>query len=119
MDKYVYKNKINIGYNKFNLSKKEHNKLFKYRRRNWKSRYEYYYNDKEIIMEKYHSLVVKMICVLIFPIGVIWVGFPDALEELKTSIFQKKYGSFNVDDIYVKTELYSEIINLISKKKVQ
>jgi len=98
---YEYKNPIDQGYKQFHLTKSQHNKLFEHRQIKWHDKYEYYYNDKEIIMHNYNN----------------WKSnIKETISDYKELFNQKKYGSFVSDSVYKdknKECLYEEIMKVI------
>ena len=69
---YQYVDPIKNGYKKFKLTRKQHNELFpkkqiKNRSIDWKSKYEYYYNDDRIIMERLATLPAKIFVTILYP----------------------------------------------------
>jgi hypothetical protein len=55
MNNYEYINPLNKGFKKFKLNKKQHNSFFKYRQTRWFDRYEYYYNEQEIEINRFYN----------------------------------------------------------------
>jgi len=120
MSNYKYKNPLDDGYKQFKLTKKQHNKLFKYRQIKWCDRYEYYYNEQEIIMHRYVNLMAIIIETLLFPIYVLLHGFVNIKElnkEYKEIFNQKKYGAFVGDSISRESDTYQKVIDVINKTK--
>lgn len=116
--KYVYKNPIDDGYKKFRLSKKQHNQIFKHRQIRWTDRYEYYYNDKHIILHKFYNPLCVVLNTLFFPIAILINGIiniKDGWKELKSLYHQKQSGSFSTDNVWNKSETYNKIMNIIKK----
>lgn len=117
---YIYKNPLDNGYKKFKLSKKTHNKLFKYRQIKWIDKYEYYYNDKQIIFHKFYNPLVIIFNTLLFPVSVLLYGimnFKECWLDLKKTYNQKKYGSFSSDSIPNGSDIYKKIIDIINEKQ--
>lgn len=115
-NKYVYKNPLDNGYIKFKITKKQHNKLFKYRRLKWFNRYEYYYSKEEIIIHNFKNLPFRIMFTIGFPLFILLnglVNFKESFNELNMMWNQKKYGRFSSDSISSKSDLYKEIINVI------
>lgn len=116
MTKYIYKDPLIKGYKKFKLSKKQHNKLFQYRQLKWFDKYEYYYNDKEIILHKFYNPLFITINIIISPIGIFIAGLMNIKQywqELKQMCNQKKYGQFSGDSVWKESNLYIEIMKII------
>lgn len=117
-DKYIYENPLDQGYKQFTLTKKQHNKLFQYRQKTWKNKFEYYYNEQEVILHKFTSLIAIVLNFLLFPLSVLLNGlkeFKDVAESHRKLFNEKKYGSFSGDSISSK-KLYDEIMKVIDKK---
>ena len=108
----------NLNY-KVNLrckSTKQHNSIFKFRQIKWYDHYEYYYNDEQIIINKFYNLTVKILGVILFPVQIFIEGYSDAKQTTKQSLNQKKYGSFSSDCVYHTSDNYEKIINFIKNK---
>lgn len=110
MTEYKYKSPVKDGYLKFNLSKKIHNKLLKHRRIRWFDKYEYFYNDKQIILHRFTNILGIILETIAFPLIIFMEGYPDAKHILKRLYKQKKYGAFTSDNIYSRHNLYNEIL---------
>lgn len=121
MTTYKYVNPLDNGYKKFKLSKKTHNKLFEHRQIKWYDKYEYYYNDKRIIMHRFYNPLAIILNTLFFPITILVHGLINTKEcwlDLKKSYNQKKYGTFSSDDINNnKSDIYNQILNIIKTNK--
>jgi hypothetical protein len=119
---YIYKNPLDNGYKKFKLSKKVHNQLFKHRQIKWIDRYEYYYNDKQIILHNFYNPLAIILNTIMFPISVLLNGIINIKEcwlDLKKSYNQKKYGSFSSDSIYNSSDIYKKIMDIINEKRLE
>ncbi len=117
--KYVYRNPLDNGYKKFKLSKKQHNEIFKRRKIKWIDRYEYYYDDKQILLHKFYNPLVVGLSTLLFPNTVLFQGIANIKEcwkDLKSLYNQKKTGSFIGDSISYKTETYDKVMDIIKLK---
>ncbi len=118
MSNYVYTNPLDEGYKQFNLTKKQHNKLFKYRQIKWCNKYEYYYNDNEILLHKFINLPAKILTTILFPFYSLFYGvgnIKELVQEMKEGYNQKKYGSFTGDSISYGSGKYNEVMELINK----
>ena len=114
--KYVYRNPLDNGYKKFKLSKKQHNQIFKYRQIKWIDKYEYYYNDRQIILHKFYNPLSVAINTLLFPISILangYLHFKDCWKDLKSLYHQKQCGSFISDSISNGTDTYNKIMDII------
>lgn len=119
MIKYHYSNPVDRGFTKFKLTKRQHNKLLKYRQMNWHDKYEYYYNDKEIIFHRLDNWKVIILTTLLFPVIVLLhglVNFKEAWRDLKRLYKQKQSGSFVGDSVSNSSEKYDEIMEIIKRK---
>lgn len=119
-NKYIYKDPLDQGYKQFKLTKKQHNKLFPNRQRTWKSRFEYYYNDNNVILHLFTSRLAIILNLILFPLSVLLNGlreFKEVAESHKKLLNEKKYGSFSSDDIWKSSDLYSEIMEVIKESE--
>lgn len=113
---YIYKNPLENGYKQFKLTTKQHNSLFPNRPKKWYNKFEYYYNDKRIILHKFSNKLAIFLNTLLFPIYLLIHGlikFKEIKNELKELYNQKKYGTFSSDNIECKSELYQKVMKLI------
>lgn len=124
---YTYDDPLERGYKQFKLTKKQHNILFPKRKRDWKTRYEYYYNKDRVIMQCFTSHTAIIVTTLLFPILILFAGlynFKEAILEMKWMYNEKKYGKFSEDWISRgqhrkgDNEKYFEIVNLLGEESV-
>jgi len=118
MSNYIYTNPLDKGYKQFKLTKKQHNKLFKYRQMRWCDKYEYYYNGNEILIHKFINLPTKILATILFPFYLLFYGmgnFKELIKEMKSGYNQKKYGAFSVDSTTNGSNTYKAIMQLINK----
>jgi len=118
MSKYIYKNPLEQGYKQFKLTRKQHNELFKYRQLKWTDKYEYYYNDKNILIFKFASILLTILTTILFPISLLFYGLKDTkeiIQDHKKIYNQKKYGLFVSDSICSNSDIYKKIIDIINK----
>jgi hypothetical protein len=116
MSKYVYEDPIKLGYIQFKLTKKQHNSLFKYRQIKWTDKYEYYYNEHEIIIHKFYNWKAVLLQTIFFPVEILMNGIVNAKEiykEILELYNQKESGSFSGDDVSSGTDKYNEIMDII------
>nr|WP_145401713.1 hypothetical protein [Paenibacillus xylanexedens] len=125
-DRYTYRNPVERGYKRFKLSKKQHNYLFPKRKMKWNTRYEYYYNDERVIMQRFTSFTAIVVTTILFPVLILFAGlsnFKEAITEMKWLFNEKKYGKFSEDWINrynydkgskVENEKYSNIMFTIA-----
>ena len=117
MSKYKYVDPIENGYTEFKLTKKQHNEIFKYRKRKWTDNYKYYYNDKRIIMHKFYNYRAVLVATLCFPVWVILNGlmsFKEICGELRDLYNQKESGCFTKEHVY--GDRYDEIMKIVNEK---
>lgn len=116
--KYVYKDPLKNGYKRFKLSKRQHNQILKHRQIKWIDKYEYYYNDKHIILHKFYNPLCVGLNTLFFPLSVLINGFKNIKEcwrDLMSLYHQKTSGSFVTDNIWNKSETYNKVMEVIKK----
>lgn len=114
--KYVYKNPLDQGYKQFKLTKKQHNELFQYRKKDWKRKFEYYYNDNYVILHLFASKRAIIANTIMFPIIVLINGFGNMKEivnEFKGLYQSKRYGGFSSDSVWHESEIYNKIMKII------
>jgi len=117
MSNYIYNNPLDQGYKQFYLTKKQHNKLFKHRKIKWHDKYEYYYNDNCILLHKFYNLKAIVLSTILLPIIVLIEGLANIKETMydyKRLFNQKKIGSFSGDNIWSNTDMYNEVMKVIS-----
>lgn len=125
--KYEYKCPTELEYVEFKLSRKDNNRILKYRKKNIFSKIEAFYKEDQIQLHYSANLLGILVTVLLFPYYFLAHGFGNAKEiisEYKELFNQKKYGSFSRDNIrkYKRTnEVYEPFIELekIYKKQVK
>lgn len=120
MNDYVYQSPIDKGYKQFKLTKKEHNKLFKRRKKKWCDRYEYYYNDRAIILRRFCNLQGIIFEIILFPVHLLLHGlfnFKEIIREYRGLFNQKKYGSFSSDYVHKGSNTYREVMRIVNKKE--
>jgi hypothetical protein len=119
MNNYIYKNPLENGYKQFKLTRKQHNELLKRRKFRWTDKYEYFYNNNNILIHEFTNFPTKILMTFIFPIILLLEGIVNIKEitgEYKGLYNQKKYGSFCSDSIPSNTDIYKNIINIINKE---
>lgn len=110
--KYVYKDPVENGFNKFYLKKKDHNIIFKNRKNTWKNRYEYYISDNQILIHQFPSFLAIVVALIFYPFSFFVHGFANYNEingEYKSLLNPKKYGSFRSDTIRKEADLFKKI----------
>ncbi len=119
MGDYKYEDPLTQGYKQFKLTKKQHNKLFKYRQIKWRDRYEYYYNDKYILLYRFTNWKAIILITLLFPVILLLEGlldYKETIKDYKGMYNQKKYGAFSSDSVPSGTDTYVELIKSTYKK---
>ena len=119
MGDYKYDDLTTMGYTRFYLSKNQHNSLFFYRQIRWYDKYEYYFNDKEIVMHCYYNILGKIINTLLFPIYVILYGFYAALISMYSIWKQKEHGAYLSDNFGRGNKKYVMIMRMIKLNKLR
>jgi hypothetical protein len=116
---YKYKDLTKCGYEKFSISNKDQNRLFKYRKASWHTRYEFYVKDSHAVMHQLPSLPACIASTLLFPLGVLLEGIANYKEVYKGMVLQswqcKKYGSFCSDTIFKKGGEQGKTFNELMK----
>lgn len=118
MSDYKYKSPVESGYTKFKLTKKQHNGIFKNRQIRWFDKYEYYYNDKAVILHKFSNWKVVLLSTVLFPILVLLGGIlniRDIWKELVGLYNQKEVGSFISEMTWRESKHYQQMIEIIKK----
>lgn len=117
---YQYRDPLKQGYKKFKLTTKQHNELFKYRKKKWYSKYEYYYNENQILLHGFTNKFAIVINTILFPLIVLVNGIgniKEIIDDFKRLYNEKKYGSFTSDHVWSVTEKYNQIMEIINKQK--
>lgn len=116
---YKYENPLDYGYKQFKLTKKQHNELFKYRKHEWFNKFEYYYNDKRILIHQFTDWKVAVVSIFAVPILIILHGVNNTkriFDELIGLFNQKKGGHFTGDSIEKGSETYNKIMEMINEQ---
>ena len=119
--KYEYNCPTDDGYEQFKISRKEQNRIFKYRKAVWSCNYEFYIKDKTILMYKIPNLFGCIVSTLLFPLGLLLEGLANYKETYRDMIVKvwycKKYGNFSSDAIYKRDNDDGTFDKLIAVKK--
>lgn len=115
--KYLYECPTKKWYKRFKITNKQQNSLFKYRQSKFFIRYEYYMNDKEILMYQIPTLFACVLSTLLFPIGLPIglllegvVHYKDAYKIMVADMWKcKENGAFSSDRVY-KGRTYDSLI---------
>lgn len=119
MGQYVYKNPLEQGYKQFKLTKKQHNKLFTKRQIKWNDKYEYYFNDQGVVLQRYGNWKAIIVVTILFPGYLLLEGlsnYKQLVKEYKEMFNQKQYGVFTSDYIWSGTDNYDEVMKNIGKE---
>lgn len=104
MSEYKYECPTEKGYVRFKISRKDQNRIFKYRKWSWSVNYDYYVKDNHIIMQRIPNVFGCLASTLLLPVGVLFEGLANTKETYRDMITKtwnaKKYGAFSGDDIY-------------------
>lgn len=100
---YKYECPTERGFRRFKISKKDQNRIFKYRKASWSCKYEFYVLDDTVIM---HKLPSKKLCVLataMLPMAILLLGVMNYKKIYRECIVDtwraKEVGSFSSDGI--------------------
>ena len=98
---YTYKDPLLAGYRRAHLPSKVHDRFFRYRKRNWKTRVEYYVREDRILVQYFVSWPVAILCLLAAPLVFALYGLANSevWGEYRRMLNQRKYGSFQQDDV--------------------
>jgi hypothetical protein len=94
---YQYKDPQDRGYKKFNLTKEQHNEIFKNRKRSWTDKYDYYYKEDRIEIHKSFNWIAVILNTIIFPVNLLAYGITNYKEVWKDTVRlfdQKNNGAF-------------------------
>ena len=108
---FKYKSPTEDGYKKIKLTKKQHNKLFKYRQMIWYDKYDYYLKGDNIIIERTNNILFKIVLTLAAPFLIIVEGFKVVIPEYIREIKGKKIGAHTVDN----GKLDGDVVEKINK----
>lgn len=117
---YQYRCLTERGYTRFKITKKQHNEIFKNRKIKWTDRYEYYYNENNIIMHKFYSKKLIVLFTILFPLIVLFTGISNIKEsysDLKRMLNQKKYGSFVSEYVHKQEAEFEKLRSVIKNKR--
>ena len=116
---YQYQSPLDNGYIKVHLSWKDHNTLFPNRKVKWCHTYEYYYQQNSFRLDRFTSVLGKIVTLLMFPYYVIMGGLgfiPTLFEEYRKMFNEKKYGGFSSDFVYNK-DTHLNISLVLARRK--
>lgn len=108
---YTYIDPITKGFKRIKVSRRNHNKIFKYRKRTFikdlMNTTEYYENDECIQVQNVPSLFGKILLLFISPLLILFYGVTNKenYTDIKRTLFAKKYGAFTADRIWKKEQI--------------
>jgi hypothetical protein len=95
---YVYRSPLEDGFKRAYLPRKVHNRVFPRRKYHpLMTRYEYYTKGPHLRMDRFASIYVKILMVLLSPILILTMGIPNTYREMMDLFFQKSRGGFSGD----------------------
>lgn len=103
MSDYRYKCPTEIGYEKFKLTRKQHNKIFTWRKVNMFTKCEYFYNDKSIRIQFFTSVLGKIFALVYSPLAIVIHGVSSIKEikkEIKGIFNEKGTGKFSSESYW-------------------
>lgn len=115
---YVFKYTEANGFKQVNVSKRDHNQVFKNRRIKWYEKYEYFLNEEtdQFVMINLTNLPAKLLSTALYPVALILNGVVN-YKELNREIYnmwnQKETGSFSGDASYRRNDGWDEIMAII------
>ena len=119
MSQYKYISPTKKGYRQFKLTKKQHNELFKRRKKRWFNKFEYYYNSKAILIHEFNNWISILIETVLFPMQVLWDGlgsFKHTWRGIVRIYRQKETGYFTPTFVYSRSNKYDKIMKIIHKE---
>lgn len=101
---YKYECPTERGFKKFTISKRDQNRIFKYRKSKWSCKYEFYLLDKTIIMFKLPSKLFCILTTLLLPVSILLLGVMNYKRIYRESVIDtwraKEQGAFSQDAIH-------------------
>lgn len=93
---YTYRDPLLDGYRRANLPRKVHDRFFRYRKRNWRTRVEYYVREDRILVQYFVSrpMVVLGLLAASLVFALYGIANNEVWDEYRRVLNQKKYGSF-------------------------
>ena len=112
---YKYTAPEKIGMRKVKLSKKDHNELFKRRKRRIFDHYDYYVGEDTFLMERTLSWFSIIIYTLILPFVCLasLIECKNTFNDWKSLFKQKEKGKHISNIIYSNSDLFGEILDRI------
>ena len=104
------------GYTKVTFTRKQHKKLFPVRKKTLWTRYEYYINQDELVLEWHHTLLLKVVYTTAFPLVILVYGVYKIEEILKE--YSDLYSSKPCakDGVPFTTSLYKEATSILQQE---
>jgi hypothetical protein len=114
--KYKYTDPIDSGFTKFKLTKKQHNEIFPKRKIKWTNKYEYYYNERTIILHEFINWKTVLLVTILFPVIILLEGLMNIKESWKDFVKlykQKESGSFVSEHVRRDAEKYQQVMDVV------
>lgn len=114
---YEYKDPSANGYRRVRLSKADHCRLFPARPMKWHNRFEYYLRDTDFLVHRFVGRTAVAISIALFPLSLLIYGvanFKEVWREHVRLVSQKKYGSFSGDQVWARSDSFSEIVKAVT-----
>lgn len=115
---YKFKYTKDSGYQQVQMSKKDHNTIFKNRQIRWHQKYEYFLNEERghFVMICLTSLTCKLVSILGYPVMVLLHGLANYKEINQYIIDQwheKEKGKFISDNAYRNQDGWNELMRVV------
>lgn len=100
---YKYECPTKRGFKKFRVSKRDQNRIFKYRKARWSHNYEFYVMDETIIMQRIPSVRLCLLATIALPLSVFLCGVVNYKKIYRESVVDtwnaKEQGAFSSNGI--------------------
>ena len=123
--KYKFKYTKENGYREATLSNKLQNKLFEYRKSNWRKKYVYFVNEEVGVIQLccFIPIYLKLFVSLLYPFMIFFYGLGNIKEmnkEYSNIWYEKERGHFSGDTIFkqgINSDFYEELISNLKFKE--
>jgi len=117
---YEFKYTKENGYLQVQVSKKDHNTIFKYRQIKWYQKYEYFLNKERghFVMIRLTSLAGKLVNILCYPVIILLHGlanYKEVNQEISDQWNEKERGKFVIDDLYKDQEGWDKLTRVVKE----